>query len=87
MPDNLCVSRGGNLLLCEDGDGTDKLCGLTLDGELFEFGRNIISNSEFAGATFSPDGKFLFVNSQGSSVSDQGMTFVIWGPWENGPLA
>ncbi|MGH8828550.1 MAG: alkaline phosphatase PhoX, partial [Jiangellaceae bacterium] len=33
---------------------------------------------EFAGATFSPDGRTLFVNIQAS----RGMTFAIWGPWE-----
>ena len=37
---------------------------------------------EFAGATFSPDGKVLFVNIQASA----GVTFAIWGPWEDGAL-
>jgi lysyl-tRNA synthetase class 2 len=35
------------------------------------------SNDEFAGSTFSPDGKTLFVNIQAGA----GMTFAIWGPW------
>jgi secreted PhoX family phosphatase len=37
---------------------------------------------EFAGATFGPDGKVLFVNIQASS----GVSFAIWGPWEQGAL-
>ena len=35
------------------------------------------SNSEFAGATFSPDGRTFFVNLQRA-----GLTFAITGPWE-----
>jgi len=31
----------------------------------------------FAGSTFSPDGKTLFVNIQAS----KGISFAIWGPW------
>jgi uncharacterized protein len=34
-------------------------------------------NDEFAGSTFSPDGRTLFVNIQDSI----GMSFAIWGPW------
>jgi len=37
--------------------------------------------SEFAGATYSPDGKWLFVN-----VQSPGITFAITGPWRNGAL-
>ena len=37
---------------------------------------------EFAGSTFTPDGKVLFVNIQASS----GITFAIWGPWKRGVL-
>ena len=36
-------------------------------------------NDEFAGSTFSPDGRTLFVNIQASA----GMTFAIWGPWRS----
>ena len=34
-------------------------------------------DDEFAGSTFSPDGRTLFVNIQAS----RGRTFAIWGPW------
>ena len=36
---------------------------------------------EFAGATFSPDGKVLFVN-----VQTPGITFAVEGPWRHGPF-
>jgi len=34
-------------------------------------------DSEFAGATFSPDGRTLFVNMQ----NGPGLTYAILGPW------
>jgi uncharacterized protein len=83
-PDNICVTPGGGLILCEDGSGQEFLHGLTQQGEIFKFAMNIVpgfTGSEFAGATFSPDGETLFVNLQGP-----GITFAIWGPWENGAL-
>ena len=36
---------------------------------------------EFAGATYSPDGNWLFFNAQ-----TPGITFVITGPWLTGAL-
>jgi secreted PhoX family phosphatase len=45
-----------------------------------DFAKNITKGfeaTEFAGSTFSEDGKFLFVNLQ--SV---GATFAIWGDWD-----
>lgn len=89
-PDNLTVGPRGGLLLCEDGGGVQHLRGLTPDGAIFEFARNILNPREFAGACFSPDGETLFVNVQGDTRSaDPGhrsMTFAIRGPWEAGPL-
>lgn len=35
-----------------------------------------LSNDEFAGATYSPNGRTLFCN-----IQDPGYTFAIWGPW------
>jgi len=84
-PDNLCVSpRGKGLVLCEDGEGVQFLRGLTREGRIFDFARNAVPGSEhqeFAGATFSPDGRTLFVN-----VQIPGVTFAIWGPWRRGGL-
>ena len=88
-PDNLTISPRGGLLLCEDADAS-YVRGLTRDGHIFDFARNILNGREFAGACYSPDGRVLFVNVQGDTVVDSpgapGMTFAIWGPWERGDL-
>jgi uncharacterized protein len=104
-PDNLTVTPGGSLLMCEDAAGNnftagERLIGLTLDGETFTFAMNNINltaaqiaaagktiapgdnrQNEWAGATFSPDGRWLFVN-----IQTPGITFAITGPWHDGPL-
>ena len=81
-PDNLCVSPRGGVVICEDGPGRQYVRGLTPEGKIFDFAANLASDSEFAGATFSPDGRTLFFNIQ----RDPGATFAIWGPWERGAL-
>ena len=53
---------------------------------LFEFAVNIASQTEFAGACFSPDGEILFVNIFGDATPLSGMTCAIRGPWRKGPL-
>ena len=81
-PDNVCVSPRGGLVLCEDGSGQEYLHGLTTDGSIFRFAENLVSGSEWAGATFEPkNGNWLFVNLQG-----EGTTFAITGPWREGAL-
>lgn len=80
-PDNLTVSPRGGLAVCEDGDAEQYVRGLTQQGKIFDFALNLENNKEFAGATFSPDGETLFVN-----IQTPGMTFAIWGPWEEGAL-
>jgi hypothetical protein len=83
-PDNLCVSPRGGLVICEDGSGEQFVRGLTKEGKIFDLARNVVpgfDTSEWAGATFSPDGKTLFVNIQSA-----GLTFAIWGPWHEGAL-
>jgi len=52
FPDNLTVSPQGSLLLCEDGGGEQYLRGVTLDGRIFDFGKNLQNDFEWAGATF-----------------------------------
>jgi secreted PhoX family phosphatase len=94
MPDNICVSPRGGLVLCEDGTENPCMHGLTRDGRIFRFARNSAllngrknhfrgdyTNAEFAGATFSPDGRWLFVN-----IQSPGFTVAITGPWESGIL-
>ena len=76
--DNLTVAPWGDLIVCEDGSGDQFLVGVQPDGSLYSFARNAISDSEFAGSTFSPDGSTLFVN-----IQHTGLTLAIHGPWPN----
>jgi secreted PhoX family phosphatase len=93
-PDNITVSPRGGLVLCEDGSGEEFLHGLTVDGQIFKFAKNSavldgrrngftgdFSGSEFAGACYSPDGKWLFAN-----IQSPGITVAITGPWADGGL-
>jgi uncharacterized protein len=76
-PDNITVSPHGYLVMCTDGEDSDQfLAGITRDGRTFPLAYNRLSDEEFAGACFSPDGRTLFAN-----VQVPGHTFAIWGPW------
>jgi secreted PhoX family phosphatase len=75
-PDNITVGPHGFAVACTDGEDDQFLVGITDEGRVFPFAFNANSDSEFAGATFSPDGRTLFVNQQ-----DPGWTYAIWGPW------
>ncbi len=87
MPDNICLMPNSRLLfICEDSDyvgegGTPEnlIRILTPDGRMANFAINIAPSaprSEFAGSTFSKDGKTMFVNIQGA-----GVTCAVWGDW------
>lgn len=78
-PDNITVGPDGRLYLCEDGSAGDNIVGVNHDGEMFRVSQNIFNGSEFAGACFSHDGRFMFVNAQ-----SPGLTFVIKGMWRRG---
>ncbi len=97
-PDNIIMSPRGSLLLCEDrvsqNTASQRIAGLTTEGELFRFcqinpklsgeygGHNLAKtalHSEWAGATFSVDGMWLFVN-----IYNPGVTLAITGPWQEG---
>ena len=81
-PDNVTVSPRGGLLACEDGEGAQFLRGITRDGRVFDFATHTLAGSnEFAGANWSPDGSWLFVN-----VQEPGVTYGITGPWQDGAL-
>ena len=102
LPTTSASRPNGGILFCEDdavggiGDDThplapgiesvNRLIGLGPQGEPFELAVNVLHDSEFAGACFSPDGEILFVNIQGGDSAGSGMTLAIWGPWERGPL-
>jgi len=94
MPDNLTVSPRGGVALCEDGTANPCVHGLTREGRVFRFARNNVrlngehgdlrgdfTGSEFAGAAYSPDGRWLFVN-----IQRPGVTLAITGPWGDGLL-
>lgn len=76
--DNLTVTPFGHLLVCEDQytDEVDNhLRGVTPEGELYDFAK-LHSQTELAGACFSPDGSTLFVN-----IYSPSKTLAITGPW------
>ena len=100
-PDNLLVTPRGGILLCEDdATGADadthplapgitdvnRLIGINGKGEAFEFAVNVLNDSEFAGACYSPDASTLFVNLFGDGTPGSGMTCAITGPWRQGAL-
>lgn len=80
--DNLTVSPWGDLIVCEDGTGSDRLLGITPEGEIYEFALNQLNTSELAGACFSPDGTTLFCN-----IQSVGYTLAITGPFRTAPLS
>lgn len=80
-PDNITVTPSGSVLLFEDGGGEQFMRGVNRRGQIFDFGRNALNNSELAGGCFSPDGSTLFVN-----IQSPGISFAIQGPWERGQL-
>jgi secreted PhoX family phosphatase len=86
----LCEDAAGDLVVGE------RMVGLTLDGNTFTFAQNNIVlptayndripagsyiRNVWAGACYSPDGEWLFVN-----IQTPGVTFAITGPWRLGPL-
>ncbi len=81
-PDNLIVTPWGDVWIAEDGDGTQRIMGITLGGRTYSFARNRLvgleedTSSELAGPCFSPDGRTFFVN-----IQDPGHTFAITGPF------
>ena len=84
FPDNVTTSSG-TLVICEDSSGDNYLCGLTPGAAAghrpepaHQRGGTPRYRDEFAGSTYSHDGRTLFVNIQARA----GMTFAIWGDWK-----
>jgi secreted PhoX family phosphatase len=86
----LCENGSGDEVIGE------RLVGLTLEGNTFTFAKNDVvlpvayndrvpagnyTTQEWAGACYSPEGNWLFVN-----IQNPGITFAITGPWGAGPL-
>ncbi|AYN42999.1 DUF839 domain-containing protein [Streptomyces dangxiongensis] len=83
-PDNICLAPGGGLMVCEDGNGAQHVLGVNRTGEVYALARgrqNIGTEQapewgEFAGVTFAPDRRTMFVNCY-----TPGTTFAVTGPW------
>jgi secreted PhoX family phosphatase len=75
-PDNIVVTPWGDLWFAENGGGSDSIMAITPGGQVYEFARNRLNTSEFAGPCFSPDGQTFFVN-----IQNPGATLAIWGPF------
>lgn len=78
--DNLTVAPNGHLVVCEDRYTPivdNHLRGITPDGSVYKLGR-LRLQTELAGACFSPDGTWLFVNAYSPT-----RTLAITGPWES----
>lgn len=90
-PDNITVSPGGGLLICEDAPGNrQRLLAFNPDTGPVPFAENTVvlsgevegirgnfRGAEWAGACFSADGRWLFAN-----IQSPGITVAITGPWE-----
>ena len=85
-PDNICLAPGGGLMVCEDGGGAQHVYGVTRHGRVYALARNARNigtpeepeYGEFAGVTFSPDGRTMYVNCY-----QPGTTFAVTGPWRH----
>jgi secreted PhoX family phosphatase len=90
FPDNVViVPKTGDIFLCEDGSGEQFIRGVTLDGEIYNFAKSTVNETEFAGACFDPDGQTLYVNQYGERgdlpagpPGKGGVTYAIYGPFE-----
>ena len=93
-PDNIVLSPRGGLVMCEDGSGDQYVRGLDREGRIVNLVRAPRAEGgprpgEFAGSCFSPDGRVLFLNQQGSREAGgpvASATYALWGPWEDGPV-
>jgi len=83
-PDNMVITPWGDLWFVEDGTGSQRVIGVTPDGETYVFAENRLLGAEdgdateLAGPTFAPDGKTFFVN-----LYDPGHTLAITGPFKS----
>ena len=77
MSNGIKFDANGDMIVCEDGRGQDRIIGIKQDGSTYIIAENILNNSEFAGVNFSPDGQILFVN-----IYSPTKTIAITGPWK-----
>jgi len=79
--DNITVTPWGALFACEDNSSKgaspeNRMLHVRPDGLAEVFAVNRLNSGELAGACFSPDGKWCFVN-----IMYPGLTLAITGPW------
>lgn len=75
-PDNITASPFGDLYVSEDGWGEQFVRGIQANGQVYDFARNALNNSEFAGVCFAANPLTMFVN-----IQSPGITLAIWGPF------
>lgn len=73
-PDNLTFNHYGDLLVCEDGDGVNRIVGITPQKKVYVIASAFLS--EWAGVCMSPDNKYVFANLQ-----SRGLTYAFEVPW------
>jgi secreted PhoX family phosphatase len=90
-PDNVVVVPGtGDVFLQEDSAGEQFVRGVTRRGEIYDFAKSVLNETEFCGGTFSPDGRTFFLNQQGERGAPspgpalEALTYAIWGPFGGG---
>ncbi|HEX7901026.1 MAG TPA: alkaline phosphatase PhoX [Planctomycetota bacterium] len=76
--DNVTIAPWGDLFLCEDGPGWQRIVAVTPKGELYTFAENVYNTCEVAGGCFSPDGTTFFFN-----IQRPGVTLAVTGPWKS----
>jgi len=101
MPDNICVSPRGGIVLCEDGGGeVEFLHGLTRDGEIFRFAENAVRvpAGGIPGKPAIAPGGYANAEWCGATfepgrgrwlfvnIQKPGITLAITGPWAYGSL-
>jgi secreted PhoX family phosphatase len=90
-PDNVVVvPHTGDVWLQEDASDDQWIRGVNRRGEIYDFAKTVVNQTEFCGGCFSPDGRTFFVSQQGDRV-DTGpnpapetaaMSYAIWGPFD-----
>ncbi|GAB2588405.1 PhoX family protein [Streptomyces capparidis] len=85
-PDNIALSPHGGLMVCEDGSGEQHVYGVDRSGAVYPMARGRQNTGtpeepeygEFAGVTFSADGRTMYLNCY-----TPGTTFAVTGPWRD----
>jgi uncharacterized protein len=89
-PDNIVVvPKTGDIFLQEDGGDEQFVRGITRDGEIYDFARTALNETEFCGGCFDPDGHTLYLSQQGDRgalpagpLNGGAVLYAIYGPFE-----